>query len=198
MMDPAAGEPDQPAPSSSSPTAPAVPEGWGSRFKGWVRRQFTGMTLVALAGLAASLGWKPFERNQPQAPIAVIERPARRDLSTENMRDGLLALLPRRGAKVQVNAIVEPEAMRFKYDVQRVLVEQGFDVLSWRDLQVGPRPILGQNVYEADGVFVIEIGSDDGSRVWTHGSPIFPGPRTGTRVSPSAFPSIDREKLFGH
>jgi hypothetical protein len=77
------------------------------------------MTLLALAGLAASLGWKPFEHRQPQGPIAVIERPPRRDISTPPLSDGLLALLTRPGAKVQANAIVEPEAIQFKYDVQR-------------------------------------------------------------------------------
>ena len=172
-VEPTEGNPEPGQPPAIGP----APENLWSRFKGWVHRQFTGMTMVALVlallGLAGTLGWKPFEHRQPEGPIAVIERPARRALSTEGMRNGLLALLPRRGAKVQVEAIVEQEAINFEFEIQRFLLAEGFDVLRSMNPMVGGRPAWGQNVYERDGVYIIELGSNDGSREWKHGAPIF-------------------------
>jgi len=98
----------------------------------------------------------------------VIQQPPRRDLSNEPLREGLVSLLKRSGARVEVSSLVEPEAMRFEYEIKNFLVSQGFDVLGSADSQVGGRPAYGQDVYELDGVYVIELGADDGSREWKH------------------------------
>jgi hypothetical protein len=158
-----------------------------ARFWQWAKsgsRRLKWAGVVTALMLLAALGWKPRERHlKASAPTFTVvsnqqsggvtagqyfERPPRRDLSYERLQKGLLSLLDRQGAKVEVSALVEPEAMRFEYEIQRFLLERGFDVLGSANTQVGGRPAFGQDFYELDWVYVIELGADDGSRDWKH------------------------------
>ena len=170
------------------------------------------------AGWAVKLGWQPFRSSKPDEPSKsagvvfnvsssnqsggitagqVIQQPPRRDLSTEAMRAGLLALL-NRGRKVQVVGLVEPNAMQFQTEIEKFLLAQGFDVLDPDDFMLGGAPFYGQNVYEEPrlGITVIEIGYDDGSRVWKHAPSMtaakFHG---GGHWDPRHLRSIDRTSL---
>lgn len=157
------------------------------------RRKITlgavGAVLLGGLGWAVKLGWQPLRASKPDESSKsaatvfnvsssnqsggitagqVIQQPLRRDLSNERLREGLISLLSRSGARVEVSSLVEPEAMRFEYEIKNFLVSQGFDVLGSANTQVGGRPAYGQDVYELDGVYVIELGADDGSREWKH------------------------------
>jgi hypothetical protein len=97
-----------------------------------------------------------------------FERPPGRDLSDERLRVGLISLLHRSGARVEVSSLVEPEAMKFEYEIKNFLASYGFDLLGSADSHVGGRPAYGQDVYGLEGVYVIELGADDGTREWKH------------------------------
>jgi hypothetical protein len=83
-----------------------------------------------------------------------------------------------------VTAIVDSEAMQFEYEIEKLLISDGFEVLEPWNLQLGGPPIWGQNLTVIDGVFVIEIGSDNGSREWQQGPTIFKFSRPRSSLQP--------------
>jgi hypothetical protein len=170
--------------SSDGPGLPFSPAPPLSRFPRFWRRLKTivgipGLTVVGAIATATQLGWHPCERHSASSTQVVvtgpiIQRPPKRDITMPSLRDGLISFLDRPGAKVQVNAIVDTEAMQFEYEIEKLLVSEGFQVLEPWNLELGGPPISGQNLVVIDGVFVIELGSDDGTRDWQRGPTIFP------------------------